>query len=535
MKIHRQIIRFLCLFLVLCFSPFLQTHAEAQSEKLVTAVCTEQGFSTMVPSTCDAQFVEGSGLQISLGSPGYVPFVLVWRVNTAQYDAWAYLDERLTPRLQKQYGDNLIGVGQYEYYSTGGKELPANLYNYRTGSGVLNLLKLVEVRDDHAILYTAKFSNATREETLHVLDLAVRYYQPSVPGQTRVESEVSQQTATPMVPMDIQVDSMKLGRTMVPEGYTTLPRLNNCTQQVSLGNPLQFSLTAMAPDGEVIMYYASDADYIHILATDNWTGINRSHVNGQTDYTTLTPMLESMQADAYCDYAMQQLFGFTDWTVYGTRDFSKYQSQIEQLLQEKYNLIAPGLTAIGATVEHADMMFAQRGYTSTMNGTDYFATVCCLTFRIRYSVSMPGAYERVVLWDVPCLYAMVCPVTRTDFTLPIFELFMENTSVSDQFMQANRHASNEIRVNALKARSLTPFSGYCTDVLRSSTDTGEDYYEDRFSDYLFDQNEYTLSDGTQVKVSTSFEHVYEGDHSTVYVSTGSLTVPGGATELTPNR
>ena len=56
---------------------------------------------------------------------------------------------------------------------------------------------------------------------------------------------------------------------------------------------------------------------------------------------------------------------------------------------------------------------------------------------------------------------------------------------------------------------------------------------DRFSDYIFDQNDYTTLDGSHVKVSTSYDYVYQSG-SSVYFTNDALSIPSGATMLTPN-
>ena len=78
-------------------------------------------------------------------------------------------------------------------------------------------------------------------------------------------------------------------------------------------------------------------------------------------------------------------------------------------------------------------------------------------------------------------------------------------------------------------------SGYKYSHAALSTATGSDetYDDERFTDYIFDQNDYTLSDGSHVKVSTAYDYVYEGDNGVVYFSDSAFPQPGAP--LTPNR
>ena len=82
---------------------------------------------------------------------------------------------------------------------------------------------------------------------------------------------------------------------------------------------------------------------------------------------------------------------------------------------------------------------------------------------------------------------------------------------------------------------LSGGSDYSTKILAEETSKGNDYNEERFSDYMFDQNDYTLSDGSHVKVSTAYDYVWTGSDGNVYYSNSALDMPSGATQLYPNR
>ena len=141
--------------------------------------CDEQEFSTKIPENLTAYWEDGNGLRISVEDPGYVPFVLVWRKGSSPTDGAEHLSNDYTQHMHEQYGSNLIGEVQYEYYDIGGKKLPAALFTYKVDGGTLCLLRLEEVRDDQTtVQYTAKYVNGDPDATLAVLDTAVRYYQP---------------------------------------------------------------------------------------------------------------------------------------------------------------------------------------------------------------------------------------------------------------------------------------------------------------------------------------------------------------------
>ena len=85
-----------------------------------------------------------------------------------------------------------------------------------------------------------------------------------------------------------------------------------------------------------------------------------------------------------------------------------------------------------------------------------------------------------------------------------------------------------------KAHDVTDCVNIASGALDREASTGDDYDDERFTDYIFDQNDYTLSDGSHVKVSTAYDYVYEGDNGVVYYSDSAFAGPGGGTQLYPN-
>ena len=158
---------------------FCMAGAAVAEENLRDVHCEEQEFSTKIPADLTAYWEEGNGLRISVEDPGYVPFVLVWRKGSSPTDGAEHLSNDYTQHMREQYGNDLIGEVQYEYYDIGGKKLPAALFTYKVDGGTLCLLRLEEVRDDQTtVQYTAKYVNGDPDATLAALDTAVRYYRP---------------------------------------------------------------------------------------------------------------------------------------------------------------------------------------------------------------------------------------------------------------------------------------------------------------------------------------------------------------------
>lgn len=161
-----------CMFLCCC--AVATVHA---AEALKDVHCIRQGFSTKIPARSSAYWQENDGLYISVGKPGYVPFVLVWKGAQVNISPAEYF-KVYTAHIRKKYGARLRAFSIMEYCEVGGKKLPAARYIYDVEGGRLCLLRLIEARKDHTVTYTAKYINGHGEATLAALDAAVRYYRP---------------------------------------------------------------------------------------------------------------------------------------------------------------------------------------------------------------------------------------------------------------------------------------------------------------------------------------------------------------------
>ena len=72
-------------------------------------------------------------------------------------------------------------------------------------------------------------------------------------------------------------------------------------------------------------------------------------------------------------------------------------------------------------------------------------------------------------------------------------------------------------------------------MLRDEASDGDDYSDERFTDYIFDNNDYTLSDGSHIKVDTAYDYVYEDGDGNIVVSNSAFAEPAGGNRLSPNH
>ena len=139
--------------------------------------CPELGFTTAVNPAFSSVYDEMDGLYVSLSGESKIPYVLVYRTGDIIGEPAEFIKEQWTPRMQEQYGDDLMGYVEYEYYDVGGKQLPAAKYTYRLNGYVIDSLRILEVTPQGTVSYTAKFVNGEGDDTLAALDDIVRFMQ----------------------------------------------------------------------------------------------------------------------------------------------------------------------------------------------------------------------------------------------------------------------------------------------------------------------------------------------------------------------
>ena len=133
-------------------------------------------------------------------------------------------------------------------------------------------------------------------------------------------------------------------------------------------------------------------------------------------------------------------------------------------------------------------------------------------------------------WTAPYCYFCLAPQQGFDAAYADFLVFMANTAESDQFVQARMTLSNQIRESILSGRSQSYAQMFAGDL-----DSGDSYNEDRFTDYILDQNDYQLSSGEHVKIPTEYDYVYEDGNGRIYATDSALDEPAGMTQLKPSN
>ncbi len=336
---------------------------------------------------------------------------------------------------------------------------------------------------------------------------------------------------------NVKYDTATLAKAAVVDGYTLYSAVNCCDETTCLGYPVR--VTAMETKGDVMMMYYSGENYIERISHSMFT-----QQEGTLDQEFAIFMKSYMPAYNYCwDRATQILNAMgVDAQLSGTNldDMTSFDQAIAAREKYIYDNIVPGMQAYGMNVEWVEATAAERVFSFTVSGQKYYIAVMAEVFGYQYSTSLYNT--RSTIWEAPYYFAMICPEAMyQEVHDNDFRIFRENTGTNDEFIALNEKLTEKIKDevianwNMVCAASMAYMETMTalTFSMVEGTLGGSYSNADRFSDYIFDQNDYTTLDGDHVKVSTSYDYVYQSG-SSVYFTNDALSIPAGATMLDPN-
>ena len=152
-----------------------------------------------------------------------------------------------------------------------------------------------------------------------------------------------------------------------------------------------------------------------------------------------------------------------------------------------------------------------------------------------------SSYTKTCYWAMPAVFALETDAASHESFLDAFEVFCYFTSVSREYEIMREKNAEELVEAVVRARNDQP--GYSEDeqqrrfdeIEESTVGSGDTYsVNEGWTDYIRDQTDYRTSDGTHVKIPSSYDHVFEGDDGNIYVGS-SVDGPAGSTELTPTQ
>lgn len=549
--------------MLLILSLLLSMSVTLAESTAVPVTCDQQGYTTMADPSWRVEWVDGDGTYFHFTKDN-VPYVLAW-VNTGNKritDGRAAL-ENYMPDLQESYRKNgAVSTSIHGSFTVGGRPVAAADVQYRNSDGVkIYLLVVVDVREDYTATYHVRYMKEDgRQQALNALELISSNLrlivsasqpqqdapQPQVDtSQSQTDTSHSQQNNAAGGVHSLAISGLKeaengFGRCVAPEDYEVQWGHTCCTANNSISIPHRLAIIAECPDRGVIMRYLSRGDYL--CSADGST-----ESDGQFDMDWFTPILHYMDASEYCDYlAITNYPELADSLKLVSEDtFPVARQALDRQLNAK--LAELGVTGSGIySVEGGKCTICKKRYSCEYESTPHEMVVVTACIPVKISTSYNGlkieggklAFGKIetssISWEVPFIYMLTCPSEHWAEGSAAFDQFVANTRTSDQFDAANRKLAKALWKVVEKSKGLISGTSYSERTLRDEAGKGEDYDIERVTDYIFDQNDYTLSDGSHVKVDTAYDYVYEGDNGNVYYSDSAFAQPGGSTQLYPN-
>ena len=511
--------------------------AETANGKTIIA-CPEGGFSTLVDFDLPTEWVDGEGLYIYAGTEGYMPYLLVGvDSSSSRYTDSSVFRDIIYPALEDTYGQyGGTSMQVFGDYTAGGRSVCACEFQFKLADGYRSwLLYVIDVREGCSVYYRLRSVDEADLAPLRgLLDAVIAGFQPDANYYSGNAPRAQFGDALSLYMTDLVGGGMVLGHAAVPEGWTVDTQAYVCGTGQSLENP--WMLLATATNGaDAAMSYNSARNYLEVLRWDGGTG----HQDGSYNAQLHVPMLYYKDAAKYCDYLASQFAHGGVPTLVEENRYPEADAALRQKERTLYDLANANAGLANIHVDAVECSVCQRRYALDYQGIPSYLCFMAGVEAIQSTGGLGGIYVDTIIstisWEVPFCYSIICPQDRWDAYRPVFDQFVENTSVSDEFTAANDRLSRELIAILTGQISLSPGAAYSEDVMRQEAGSGDSYDGERFTDYLFDQNDYTLSDGTHVKVSTEYDYVYQLDNGNVLYTDSALYEPGGGTQLYPNR
>ena len=326
-------------------------------------------------------------------------------------------------------------------------------------------------------------------------------------------------------------------RGYVPIDYTVSGDVTWCGKWQSASAPAQVYLTAMSADQNTIFGFYSPVSYEHMLDYSMGGVSYNQHQDGGFDAQTMVPMLHFMKAEEYCDYMTENILDGNQAELLSQAEITpSQQKMLDESANLNYQQNQQLVQGSGFQVDGSYSGMAERTYGLTLDQIPFRFTILTTTNGVQLSSTADMIYTTAhtafVAWESPFTFFMLTPENEYENSYADFEQFVLNTAMTDQFVQAFIDARTQI-MQYSGSSSMSQIGDYCQDSVSASIGNDSTYDAERFTDYIYSQNDYTLPDGEHVKIPTSYDYVYADDLGNVYVSNGTHH-PAGTTQLYPN-
>lgn len=361
--------------------------------------------------------------------------------------------------------------------------------------------------------------------------------QPDSGGEALSEAELRQRGT--FMRVSRLTDSglnMVVGQMTAPDDW----QVSEQVQWSNYGNyPGMTQLSAVSPDGLRSFQLISTMSYFQTDSIFSSLGEN------ETDPTTYRIHRQYRTAEQFVELFISNL-GCTSAQKLGSssidsQSLGALQSVAEQhAYQTGYSLVQ-SLANLGMSanlVGYESTVVDNRYAVTTQSGQTEYIEVFTLVWAYQTSWVVQNSSITVneIYWCVPFMYISTAESEQAlASTQNEFLTFVSNSQISPEFYylvrQYRSYIENQLAQQLTnQIQAATEIQSQLMDGYSSSSDTN-DRVTDMWSDYIYDRDDYTTSDGSTVKVPTYYDHVYETDSGDIYVTNDSLNVPTDWQEL----
>ncbi len=361
--------------------------------------------------------------------------------------------------------------------------------------------------------------------------------QPDSGGEALSEAELRQRGT--FMRVSRLTDSglnMVVGQMTAPDDW----QVSEQVQWSNYGNyPGMTQLSAVSPDGLRSFQLISTMSYFQTDSIFSSLGEN------ETDPTTYRIHRQYRTAEQFVELFISNL-GCTSARKLGScsidqQSLGALQSVAEQhAYQTGYSLVQ-SLANLGMSANLAgyeSTVVDNRYAVTTQSGQTEYIEVFTLVWAYQTSWVVQNSSITVneIYWCVPFMYISTAESEQAlASTQNEFLTFVSNSQISPEFYylvrQYRSYIENQLAQQLTnQIQAATEIQSQLMDGYSSSSDTN-DRVTDMWSDYIYDRDDYTTSDGSTVKVPTYYDHVYETDSGDIYVTNDSLNVPTDWQEL----
>lgn len=315
---------------------------------------------------------------------------------------------------------------------------------------------------------------------------------------------------------------------------------------VSTSNPCIANVIFTSPDKMATVLIQTSHDYLQRYDT--------SGMFPHRDYTDMRSYIVHLaykNAGQLLDMYFNGILGAGGRVVSETPVPGEVQSILDRTAQTYLATLVNGINQVGGGYGVTAQAYGSEGtvsirrysYTGS-DGKSYLADATAFCVAAEYVTPSYGTNFVNIQWTVPLVmvYSAQSEAALERYRTQ-YEIISENAVFRNEFNHVKHMYGSHIRnmvmrqqANSIAAMTQAQARSYMSyynnhSAYASSSYTSDDW-ANAWSDYIYDRNEYTTSDGLIIKASTQFDAVYRNGNEFYFGSQGSA--PFGWEQLTPN-